>query len=97
MQYERCVVRGAALSGGEGSIFGTILGVLIIGVLRNGLVLLNISPFWQTTIIGLVIILAVGIDKWTRGRRTRSSLCCVLSAIGQNLKKRNSGHEVPSR
>lgn len=65
------IVGGAALSGGEGSILGTILGVFIIGVLRNGLVLLNISPFWQTTIIGLVIILAVGIDKWTRGRRTR--------------------------
>lgn len=65
------IVGGASLSGGEGSILGTILGVLIIGVLRNGLVLLNISPFWQTTIIGLVIILAVGIDKWTRSRRSR--------------------------
>lgn len=65
------IVGGAALSGGEGSILGTILGVLIIGVLRNGLVLLNISPFWQTTILGMVIILAVGIDKWSRGRRAR--------------------------
>jgi ribose transport system permease protein len=65
------IVGGAALSGGEGSILGTVLGVLIIGVLRNGLVLLQISPYWQTTIIGLVIVLAVGIDKWTRGRRTR--------------------------
>lgn len=64
------IVGGAALSGGEGTILGTVLGVLIIGVLRNGLVLLGISPFWQTTIIGAVIILAVGIDKWTRDRRT---------------------------
>ncbi len=60
------IVGGASLSGGEGTILGTVLGVLIIGVLRNGLVLLGISPFWQTTIIGAVIILAVGIDKWTR-------------------------------
>lgn len=60
------IVGGASLSGGEGTILGTALGVLIIGVLRNGLVLLGISPFWQTTIIGAVIILAVGIDKWTR-------------------------------
>jgi len=63
------IVGGASLSGGEGTILGTILGVLIIGILRNGLVLLGISPFWQTTIIGLVIIFAVGIDKWTEQRR----------------------------
>lgn len=60
------IVGGASLSGGEGTILGTVLGVLIIGVLRNGLVLLGISPFWQETAIGLVIILAVGIDKWTK-------------------------------
>jgi ribose transport system permease protein len=63
------IVGGASLSGGEGTILGTILGVLIIGILRNGLILLGISPFWQTTIIGLVIIFAVGIDKWTEQRR----------------------------
>jgi len=63
------IIGGASLAGGEGTMLGTVIGVFIIGVLRNGLVLLGISPFWQTTIIGLVIILAVGIDKWTRGRR----------------------------
>jgi ribose transport system permease protein len=63
------IVGGASLSGGEGTIPGTILGVLIIGILRNGLILLGISPFWQTTIIGLVIIFAVGLDKWTEHRR----------------------------
>ncbi len=65
------IVGGASLSGGEGTILGTVLGVLIIGVLRNGLILLGISPFWQTTIIGAVIILAVGVDKWTEHRRLR--------------------------
>jgi len=63
------IVGGASLGGGEGTIPGTVLGVLIIGVLRNGLVLLGISPFWQETIIGIVIIVAVAIDKWTEGRR----------------------------
>lgn len=63
------IVGGASLSGGEGTIPGTILGVLIIGVLRNGLVLLGISSFAQELIIGLVIIIAVAIDKWTAHRR----------------------------
>lgn len=64
------IVGGASLSGGEGTVLGAVLGVFIIGVLRNGLVLMQISPFWQTTIVGLVIIVAVAIDKWTEGRRT---------------------------
>lgn len=67
------IVGGASLSGGEGTIFGTILGALIIGVLRNGLVLLGISAFWQETAIGIVIILAVGLDMWTRSRRQQSA------------------------
>ena len=65
------IVGGASLGGGEGTIPGTILGVFIIGVLRNGLVLLGISPFWQEVVIGSIIILAVGIDKWTSSRRGR--------------------------
>ena len=64
------VIGGASLAGGEGTMLGTMIGVLIMGVLRNGLVLLGISPFWQTTIIGLVIVLAVGVDKWSRSKRT---------------------------
>lgn len=59
------IVGGASLSGGEGTILGTIFGVLIIGVMRNGLVLMGFSPFVQELMIGLVIIIAVGIDKWS--------------------------------
>lgn len=63
------VVGGASLAGGIGTVLGTVLGVLIIGVLRNGLVLLGVSPFTQEVMIGLVIIVAVAIDKWsTRSR-----------------------------
>ena len=62
------IVGGASLSGGEGTILGTILGVLIIGVMRNGLVLLGVSPFVQEFMIGFVIVIAVGIDKWTTRR-----------------------------
>lgn len=63
------VIGGTSLSGGRGSVMGTVLGCLIIGVLNNGLFLLNVSPFWQQVIKGVVILLAVALDKMnTRGR-----------------------------
>lgn len=57
------VIGGTSLSGGRGSVWGTVMGAVIIGVLNNGLVLLNVSPFWQQVVKGLVILLAVVIDK----------------------------------
>lgn len=57
------VIGGTSLSGGKGTISGTVSGAVIIGVLNNGLVLLNVSPFWQQVVKGLVILLAVIIDK----------------------------------
>jgi ribose transport system permease protein len=60
------VIGGTSLSGGKGFIMGTVIGALIIGVLNNGLVLLSVSPFWQQVIKGLVILLAVIIDRMQR-------------------------------
>jgi ribose transport system permease protein len=57
------VIGGTSLNGGRGSIMGTVLGCLIIGVLNNGLVLMEVSPFWQQVIKGLVILVAVAVDK----------------------------------
>jgi ribose transport system permease protein len=57
------VIGGTSLSGGKGTVWGTVIGAVIIGVLNNGLVLLNVSPFWQQVVKGLVILLAVVIDK----------------------------------
>lgn len=57
------VIGGTSLSGGRGSIMGTVQGALIIGVLNSGLVLLNVSPFWQQIIKGLVILVAVIMDR----------------------------------
>ena len=57
------VIGGTSLSGGRGTIMGTVLGAVTIGVLNNGLVLLNVSPFWQQVVKGGVILLAVIIDK----------------------------------
>jgi ribose transport system permease protein len=57
------VIGGTSLNGGRGTIMGTVLGCLIIGVLNNGLVLLEVSPFWQQVIKGLVILIAVAVDR----------------------------------
>jgi ribose transport system permease protein len=60
------VIGGASLSGGVGTASGTLIGALILGVLRNGLNLLNVSSFWQQVIIGAVIALAVMTDTLRR-------------------------------
>lgn len=60
------VIGGASLSGGRGSVLGAVLGCLIIGVLNNGLVLLEVSPYWRDVIKGAVILAAVAIDRATR-------------------------------
>ena len=61
------VIGGTSLSGGRGSIWGTVVGCLIIGVLNSGLVLLDVSPFWQQVVKGVVILLAVAIDRLKSG------------------------------
>jgi len=60
------VIGGTSLFGGVGTIGGTIVGALILGGLRNGLTLLNVQSFWQQVASGIVIIIAVSIDKLIR-------------------------------
>jgi ribose transport system permease protein len=62
------VIGGTSLLGGEGTVVGTLIGALIMAVLRNGLNLLNVSPFIQQVVIGSVIIAAVLIDMWLKRR-----------------------------
>lgn len=57
-----CVIGGASLAGGEGSISGTIIGAFIISVLTNGLRILSVPTEWQTVLTGLIIIIAVYMD-----------------------------------
>ncbi|MFP4377227.1 MAG: ABC transporter permease [Spirochaetales bacterium] len=66
------VLGGAALSGGVGTMVGTILGVLILTVFRNGLLLLNVDAFYQYVASGLLLLTAVTIDQ-LRSRRKRKS------------------------
>lgn len=62
------VIGGTSLFGGIGTIFGTIIGALTIGVLINGLVMLNIQSYWQLIIVGIIIIFAVGFDAFVKSR-----------------------------
>lgn len=63
------VIGGTSLFGGEGNVLGTVIGALLIGVLVNGLVMLNVSSYLQQIIIGLIIILAVAFDRFVKARR----------------------------
>ena len=60
------IIGGTSLFGGRGGIVGTVIGSLFLGVLRNGLNLLNVSPFYQQVFIGLLIIIAVVLDRFRR-------------------------------
>jgi len=59
-------IGGASMSGGVGSIWGTLIGVLIVQVIRNGMNMLSLSPYYQQIIIGVIIIISVGIDCFRR-------------------------------
>jgi fructose transport system permease protein len=60
------VVGGASLFGGRGSIIGTLIGALIVGVFRNGLALSGVDVLWQEFTVGWLIIVAVALDQWIR-------------------------------
>lgn len=63
------VIGGTSLMGGKGSAIGTLIGIFLIGVLQNGLNIIGINAFWQGTALGVVIILAVVLDRVVRARK----------------------------
>ena len=68
------VLGGTSMSGGVGTIGGTIIGAFVIGVINDGLVMLGVSEFWQMVIKGVVIILAVIIDQFQRNLQAKIAL-----------------------
>ncbi|QGP92538.1 Ribose import permease protein RbsC [Neomoorella glycerini] len=65
-----CVIGGCSLSGGEGTVIGSLLGVLLMALINNALVLLNVSIYWQGIVSGLILIAAVAFDMLSKKKRT---------------------------
>jgi ribose transport system permease protein len=75
------VLGGTSLAGGKGTLFGTLIGVLILGTLNNGMVLLSLSSYYQQIAQGLVLLLAVGLDQLR------------LGGVGRLTRSKKSGEE----
>lgn len=65
------ILGGAALTGGKGTIFGTFLGSMVLAILNNGMTLLSVGSYWQSIIIGLVLLFAVSVDAIKGGSLKR--------------------------
>ena len=65
------VIGGTSLFGGVGGVAGTVVGAILVGVLINGLVLMNVSSYVQQIVIGVIIVLAVAFDRFVKSRRGR--------------------------
>lgn len=63
------IIGGTSLNGGAGTILGTVLGALLMNVLSSGMNLVGISAYWQKFVMGLIIIVAVGMDMYQRSKR----------------------------
>lgn len=62
-----CIIGGVSLFGGSGSILGTLIGCLFLTVLENGMIMAHISGYWQQSVVGLIIIIAIVIDLIRKG------------------------------
>jgi erythritol transport system permease protein len=68
------VLGGTSLSGGRGTIGGTIIGALVIGILEDGMVMMGVSSFWKMVVKGIVIIVAVVVDQLQQSMQKKAAL-----------------------
>lgn len=78
-----CVIGGASMAGGEGNVSGTIVGAAIMCVIRNALVMLSVSTYWQSMIIGFIIIAAVMIDQFRRASANKVQKARIAEATAE--------------
>ena len=62
------IIGGASVGGGTGSLFGTFLGTLLLAIIKNGLVLMGVSSYWQNLVFGAILVLSLYVDKVRRSR-----------------------------
>lgn len=86
------VIGGSSLSGGIGGVGGTVLGALIIGVINNGLDLLNVSSYYQQIVKGLIIIGAVTLDRERVSRRTLLIICLAAGLLFVVVTRSSDAH-----
>lgn len=88
------VIGGTSLSGGEGSVLGSLIGAALMGIIKNALILLGVNVYWQSVVIGLVIVLAVSIDAFRKRqiefsiKKFRENLTSFGKRIFTNKKSR---------
>jgi ribose transport system permease protein len=81
------VIGGTSIFGGEGSIFGTVVGLFIPAVLLSGFTILGVTPFWQTVAVGSVLIAAVYVDQSRRAAASRGARSSVFAALRGNATR----------
>jgi ribose/xylose/arabinose/galactoside ABC-type transport system permease subunit len=100
------IIGGVALTGGEGSVYGTLLGAWIIGMLYNGFILLGVQSYWNQFFIGLVIVLVASgelalkrrddLGEFIRSSRRRLSRRLVPQAFAGRSARRQKGGPASS-
>ena len=60
------IIGGTSMYGGQGTVIGSALGAILLGTITNALILMNVSTLWQNFIYGLILILALYVDKYRR-------------------------------
>lgn len=69
-----CVLGGVSVAGGYGKVSGLLVGALLLGILNNALPLINVSPFWQSAIQGVIILVAILMNAYVKRRATKENL-----------------------
>jgi len=80
------VIGGTPITGGEGKVWGTVIGALIYTILQNGFVLMNVASFWQLIVIGFLIMLVVSLDNYQRRLHAMTRISKELESISPDAQ-----------